>query len=281
LPLHACWWNDDGNRRYLLDEFVVSYAPSLSVFKRCLEREHAGRKKHSVLAIANPVPPGNLTFSELECAEIERLLGNDRCLILSREQATKDAVMHYAGQRHWLHFSCHGRYQLDAPFESSLLLANKESLSVAEILERLDLRHTWLTVLSACETGLVDFREISDEHYGLPIGFLFAGTPTVWGTLWTVNDLTTALLMVKAYDELINAGNTKAKAIREAQLWLRDMAAADFEALVQERQAESSRDAVGSVGSIRLNHRLDNVTDPAERPFAHPYYWAAMQSVGA
>lgn len=281
LPLHACWWNKDSHRRYLLDDFVVSYAPSLSVFQRCLEREHAGRKKYSVLGIANPVPPGNLPFSEFECAEIERLLGHDRCLILSREQATKEAVMQYAGQSHWLHFSCHGRYQLDAPFESSLLLANKESLSLAEILERLDLRHTWLTVLSACETGLVDFREISDEHYGLPIGFLFAGAPTVWGTLWTVNDLTTAMLMVKAYDELINAGNTKAKAIREAQLWLRDMPAVDFETLIQERQAQTSPDAMVLVRSTRLNDKLDNITESKECPFAHPYYWAGMQSIGA
>jgi CHAT domain-containing protein len=282
LPLHACWWNENGERRYLLDEdeFVITYAPSLSVFKRCLERERAGREKETLLGIANPVPPGNLVFSEWECAEIERLLGHERCLILWREKATAEELMRWVGQRHWLHFSCHGQYRLDAPLESSLLLANGETLTLGEILERLDLRQAWLTVLSACETGLVDFREIADEHYGLPLGFLFAGAPTVWGTLWTVNDLTTALLMVKAYEGLIREGKGKPEALRDAQLWLRDATAGELSAVLLQKEAELGRDRMAWTDLAPLTREMRFSRDPTECPFAHPYFWAGMQCVG-
>jgi CHAT domain-containing protein len=284
LPLHACWWNENGERRYLLDELVITYAPSLSVFKRCLERERAGRERETLLGIANPVPPGNLVFSEWECAEIERLLGHERCLILWREQATADELMRWVGQRHWLHFSCHGQYRLDAPLESSLWLANEETLTLGEILEKLDLRRAWLTVLSACETGLVDFREIADEHYGLPMGFLFAGAPTVWGTLWTVNDLTTALLMVEAYRGLVREGKGKPEALRDAQLWLRDATAGELSALLLQKIAELRRDGMAwtellsHIADLKRGMRFGH--DPAARPFAHPYFWAGMQCVG-
>ncbi|MCI0487416.1 MAG: CHAT domain-containing protein [Blastocatellia bacterium] len=254
LPMHACWWDEGGERRYLLDEFVISYAPSLSVYKRCLEREKEGREKDKLFGVANPIPPGNLVFSEWECDEIERMLGSESCMFLWGDKATRDEVLRQSGQNHLLHFSCHGQYRIDAPLMSSLFLANEEALTLGEILESIDARKTWLTVLSACETGLVDFREIADEHYGLPIGFLYAGAPTVWSTLWMVNDLTTALLVVEAYKRLFDGkGKSKPEAIREAQIWLRDVTAEEL----RRRDIEFDGDS-----------------------FAHPYYWAAMQCVG-
>lgn len=250
LPLHACWWEENGSRKYLLDEFVITYAPSLSVFKRCLEREKEGRKRETLLGVANPVPPGNLEFSEQECKKIEMLLGNRRCLILWRERATKAEVQRWMRGRNLLHFSCHGQYRLDLPLESSVQLAGGEKLTLGEIFEGVHLPQAWLVVLSACETGLVDFREIADEHFGLPTGFLFAGAPTVFGSLWMVNDLSTALLMAKVYEGLERDGKGKPEALRDAQRWLRDLPA----------QVEEAA--------------------PNDRSFARPYWWAAFQCVG-
>jgi CHAT domain-containing protein len=280
LPLHACWWEKDGRRRYLLDDYVITYAPSLSVFKRCLERERAGRSKQTLLGIANPKPPGNLVFSEWECEEIERLLGDERCLFLWGEQATKAEMMRWVGERHWLHFSCHGQYRLDAPLESSLSLAQGDKLTLGEILEKLDLQHTWLTVLSACETGLVDFREIADEHYGLPLGFLFAGAPTVWGTLWTVNDLTTALLIREAYQNLIGENAGKPEALREAQRWLRDAKAEELLALISNKQAALGYDRMAWYHLSPLRRDVEYGYEPQACPYSHPYFWAGMQCVG-
>jgi CHAT domain-containing protein len=279
LPLHACWWEEDGVRKYLLDEFVIRYAPSLSVFKRCLERERAGRKRETLLGVANPVPPGNLVFSEWECEEIERLIGNERCLMLWREKATEAEVRRWIRERNYLHFSCHGQYRLDAPLESSLHLAGKDTLTLGEILEGVYLPQAWLVVLSACETGLVDFREVADEHFGLPTGFLYAGAPTVYGSLWSVNDLSTALLMVKVYEGLEREGKGKAEALRDAQIWLRDLTAREALTLVRKKEAELSGERMARADVVPLRRALE-LSDPNDRPFAHPYHWAGFQCVG-
>ena len=279
LPLHACWWEEDGVRRYLLDEFVIRYAPSLSVFKRCLERERAGRKRETLLGVANPVPPGNLIFSEWECEEIERLIGNERCLILWREKATETEVRQWVGERNYLHFSCHGQYRLDNPLESALYLAGGDKLTLGEIFEGVYLPKAWLVVLSACETGLVDFREVADEHFGLPMGFLYVGAPTVYGSLWSVNDLSTALLMVKVYEGLGRDGKSKPEALRDAQRWLRDLTAREALALVQSKEDELLRERMAWADVAPLRRALE-LADPNDRPFAHPYHWAAFQCVG-
>jgi CHAT domain-containing protein len=279
LPLHACWWEEDGVRKYLLDEFVIRYAPSLSVFKRCLERERAGRKRETLLGVANPVPPGNLVFSEWECEEIERLIGNERCLMLWREKATEAEVRQWMRERNYLHFSCHGQYRLDAPLESSLRLAGVDALTLGEILESVYLPRAWLVVLSACETGLVDFREVADEHFGLPTGFLYAGVPTVYGSLWSVNDLSTALLMVKVYEGLEREGKSKPEALRDAQIWLRDLMAREALTLVRRKEAELSGERMAWADVVPLRRALE-WSDPHDHLFAHPYYWAGFQCVG-
>ncbi len=60
---------------------------------------------------------------------------------------------------------------------------------------------TELTVLSACETGMSAVWE-GDELLGLARGFLYAGTPSLVVSLWTVNDRSTAQLMRRFYEGL-------------------------------------------------------------------------------
>ena len=67
-----------------------------------------------------------------------------------------------------------------------------------------------LVTLSACETGLIDFNNTSDEYIGLPSGFLLAGSPSVVSSLWKVNDLSTSFLMIKFYENLFKLDNLEA-----------------------------------------------------------------------
>jgi CHAT domain-containing protein len=71
-----------------------------------------------------------------------------------------------------------------------------------------------LTVLSACETGMSAVWE-GDELLGLARGFLYAGTPSLVVSLWTVNDRSTAELMRHFYTEL-QRGASKARALQKA-----------------------------------------------------------------
>jgi tetratricopeptide (TPR) repeat protein/CHAT domain-containing protein len=284
LPLHACWWDEDGRRRYLMDEFVIRYAPSLTLFQILWARERGRRKL--LLAVANPT--GDLPFAEYECEQIEACWGGARAQVLWREQGTRHAVLENAASAHLLHFACHGVYDLANPLESPLLLANGETLTLGAMLELLNLPHAQLVVLSACETALVNPAEQADEHFGLALGPLYAGAPTAWGTLWAVADVATGLLMGKAY-ELLRAGKSKAAALREAQLWLRDLTAAQAQEILEAQAAtagqptrevaltEMTRLALAQLLPVQRRFAL---MDDTERPFAHPYFWAAFQCVG-
>jgi CHAT domain-containing protein/tetratricopeptide (TPR) repeat protein len=284
LPLHACWWDEDGRRRYLMDEFVIRYAPSLTLFQILWARERGRREL--LLAVANPT--GDLPFAEYECEQIEACWGGARAQVLWREQGTRHAVLENAASAHLLHFACHGVYDLANPLESHLKLANGETLTLGAMLELLNLPHAQLVVLSACETALVDPAEQADEHFGLALGPLYAGAPTAWGTLWAVADVATGLLMGKAY-ELLRAGRSKAAALREAQLWLRDLTAAQAQEILEAQAAaagqptrevaltEMTRLALAQLLPVQRRFAL---MDDTERPFAHPYFWAAFQCVG-
>jgi tetratricopeptide (TPR) repeat protein len=284
LPLHACWWEEGGQRRYWIDEFVIRYAPSLTLFRILWARERERRRRELLLAVANPT--GDLPFAEYECEQIEAHWGGARAQVLWRDQGTRNAVLENASAAHLLHFACHGVYDLANPLESPLLLANGERLTLGAMLEQLNLPHAQLVALSACETALTDPEEQADEHFGLTLGPLYAGAPTVWGTLWAVADVATGLLMGKAY-ELLGEGKSKAAALREAQLWLRDLTAAQARAILAAQAAGQPTQAVALAEVARMalaqllpEQRRFAVMDAAERPFAHPYYWAAFQCVG-
>lgn len=119
-----------------------------------------------------------------------------------------------------LHFSTHGLAIPGKPLESFLLLANRERLTLREVLE-MDLEQARLAVLSACETGIPCTR-LLDEVISLPSGFLQAGVPGVIGSLWSVGDASTMMLMARFYDLWRREGFDPPEALRQAQIWLRD-----------------------------------------------------------
>jgi CHAT domain-containing protein/tetratricopeptide (TPR) repeat protein len=74
-----------------------------------------------------------------------------------------------------------------------------------------------LVVLSACQTGLgQDMR--GEGLIGLTRGFMYAGSPRVLVSLWSVNDDSTAVLMTEFYKAMLQQNLTPAAALRAAQL---------------------------------------------------------------
>jgi CHAT domain-containing protein len=215
LPLHAASWKDANRvKRYLFEEYTISYAPSISVFKRCVENEK--QRSNKTLFVTNPT--GDLYFSEQEVSYIERLQQPSRNY--SGKDATKRAVIEALREAYgFTHFSCHGFYRSENPFESGLVMFDGEVIKLGEIIN-CNLKSNWLTTLSACETGMVDFQSPTDEHFGLPLGFIFAGSPSVWASLWSVSDLATSDLMQEAYENLGKEEykSNKPEALRQAQL---------------------------------------------------------------
>ncbi|MBD1895198.1 CHAT domain-containing protein [Coleofasciculus sp. FACHB-129] len=74
-----------------------------------------------------------------------------------------------------------------------------------------------LVVLSACETGLGE--EVKGEGLvGLTRGFMYAGTPRVVVSLWSVSDRATSELMTKFYKGMLEKNLQPAAALRAAQI---------------------------------------------------------------
>jgi len=74
-----------------------------------------------------------------------------------------------------------------------------------------------LVVLSACETALG--KDIKGEGLiGLTRGFIYAGSPRVVASLWSVKDESTAILMVSFFRSMIKEGKRPAEALRLAQI---------------------------------------------------------------
>ena len=76
-----------------------------------------------------------------------------------------------------------------------------------------------LVVLSACETGLGEVVQ-GEGLIGLTRGLMYAGTPRVVTSLWSVPDAETATLMGKFYEKMLQNNLRPAEALRAAQLEL-------------------------------------------------------------
>jgi CHAT domain-containing protein len=157
-------------------------------------------------------------------------------------------------------------------------------LSVREIQRAWDL-NAELVTLSACETAL-GRRAGGEGFVGFTQALLVSGARSVCLSLWKVDDTATALLMQRFYQDLLGrraglkAPLPKAAALAEAKAWLRGLSRDE---VVATAAVLSSGDARG-VGAPRRQPAEGRSNVPAvsggERPYAHPYHWAAFVLVG-
>lgn len=74
-----------------------------------------------------------------------------------------------------------------------------------------------LVVLSACNTGSGELVQ-GEGLIGLTRGLMYAGTPRVVTSLWSVPDEQTSILMGKFYEKMLQQNLPPAQALRAAQL---------------------------------------------------------------
>jgi CHAT domain-containing protein len=201
----------------------------------------------------------------------------------------------------YLHFATHGVLDQSRPSRSALILSQVAlpdpaeqfdkglpvydgKITVEEIVENWELDAD-LVVLSACNTALG--RHAKGEGFiGFAQALLTAGARSVVLSLWKVDDTATSLLMDRFYGNLLGQteGLTKplpkAEALSEAKRWLRELPAAEATKLRAGMTAGVDR------GKGRIS-RVDPdapppkpATPPGDKPYAHPYYWAAFILIG-
>jgi CHAT domain-containing protein/Flp pilus assembly protein TadD len=93
---------------------------------------------------------------------------------------------------------------------------SEDGILTALELASLNLRHTQLVVLSACETGIGDVIN-GEGVYGLRRALVLSGAASQLISLWKVDDNGTKDLMVQYYDRLL-ANQGRSLALRQVQL---------------------------------------------------------------
>jgi CHAT domain-containing protein len=206
VPFHALL---DGTRA-LLDDFVVSYAPSASVHHLCRARAASGRGS-LVLGVPDAAAPHIVQ----EVEGVARFLPDPRVFL--GEEATESVLRRYGATSRFVHIATHGRFRHDNPMFSSVQLGTSR-LSLFDLYQ-LELPAE-LVALSGCGTGL-NVAEGGDELLGLVRGLLYAGTQSALVTLWDVSDLSTSRFMSRFY-EFLAEGQDKGIALRQAMRELRE-----------------------------------------------------------
>jgi CHAT domain-containing protein len=151
-----------------------------------------------------------------------------------------------------------------------------------------------------------------EEFVGLPGAFMTVGAAAVFGTLWPVDDLASTLLTARFYELHLRQGLSPAAALRQAQLWLRDVTRADLAECIDNAVAQGRLDtensrllehALGIVPTVGAEGKNDAHMHIAvrffdiesaeggplplprnrsngERPFEHPVYWGGFVLTG-
>lgn len=125
----------------------------------------------------------------------------------------------------YVHFATHGFLNSQHPELSGVLLSLYNERGEPEdgflrLHEVFNLKlEADMVVLSACQTGLG--KEVKGEGLiGLTRGFMYAGTPRVVVSLWSVSDRATADLMERFYRGILVEHLTPAASLRAAQIGL-------------------------------------------------------------
>jgi len=284
LPLHAVWRPDltsPTGRHYFCDEFTVSYAPSALALHHA-QSAAATQPTRQLLAVAEPKPvqADPLPSAQAEIDAIAALF--EAPVSLRHEAATHQAIVQALAPADLVHFACHGKNNWANPLESGLCMAGDQLLTVRDLLGMKNAAGR-LAVLSACETGIVG-TELPDEVIALPSALLQAGFGGVVASLWSVADMSTAMLMARFYAYWQQEGLSPAQALRAAQIWLRDT--------TNREKGEYFKQFIPALsGSTVANNHLPSAVartfynqimkrSGKERDFAHPYWWAAFYLTG-
>jgi CHAT domain-containing protein len=204
--------------KYLIENYQIGYIPSATALKYVFAKRK--QKSGNLLAFGNPdlnATQMQLPFAEKEVQGIKTLFPTANIKI--GEDASEANFKEHAGGYDILHIASHGEFNANTPLFSCLRLSagNGEDgrLETREIFG-LNL-NAYLVTLSACNTAIGKLTK-GDEVVGLTRAFIFAGTPSILGTIWSVNDESTSIFMNHFYNNLKTMD--KLKSLQKAQIAL-------------------------------------------------------------
>jgi CHAT domain-containing protein len=272
---------------YLGDRFQIAYSPSAGAFVSCRKAPRVERSVDRVLAVADPIyAPGGVqelpaASSAIDLTRHRAATNGDRealdrlprlpfandeleairasyknCTTLNQLDASEVQLRRVQSSQHFdiIHFATHALAETPLRQRCALALSRADvdgSPTNDGLVDALEIQLEWqldadMVVLSGCQTasGTHWFR---GEPTGLAGVLLGIGARSVVASMWKVDDLATARLMVRFCQNLSGTREpmSKVAALAEARTWLR-----------------TYEDSEG------------------RRPFAHPAYWAGFILLG-
>ena len=235
---------------YLIQDYAVSYAPSLTVLREMKKHRSpaagASPVQNTLLAVGNPAIGARtadrvkavfmdeklvpLPQAERQVNLLRDLYGRDAASVYVGPDAREGRVKQEANRYRILHLATHGILNNNSPMYSHLVLSQDEHsgeedglLEAWEIMS-MDLKAD-LVVLSACETARGRFGA-GEGVIGLTWALFVAGCPASVVSQWKVEASSTTELMIEFHRNLV-AGDrmpsvrvTKSESLRRAALKL-------------------------------------------------------------
>lgn len=280
----------DANGKYLIETYTILIAPSIQVLELTNNRGKVQRSQtveghlSSALVVGNPKMPTiplteppvqlqDLPWAKTEAQTIAPLLNTQA---ITGTDATKAHITQLLPKARLIHLATHGLLddirQLGIPGAIALAPSDDDNgfLTAGEIY---DMKlNAELVVLSACSTG--QGKITGDGVIGLSRCLIAAGVKSVIVSLWSVEDLSTALLMVKFY-QIFQQGVAASVALNEAQRWLLGVTKTELSVWLKTND-ERFFDTTLKVNLRRRLHQLDDNA----KLFYNPRYWAAFCASG-
>lgn len=263
-------------RRYVIEDYAVFYAPSLSVLREMKAKTLNSRSRgsaESMTAAANSTrllafgePYFNdlskafvtshqkkeaaiLTSKEKEVLALLQFYGPENSAVFRKGQASEKLFKSLAGRYNVIHLATEGILDNRNPMRSYVELAKDPGdagedgkLEVAELMN-LDLRAE-LVVMSACHTarGRIGAGE---GLIGMSWALSVAGAPTTVVSHWKVESDSTSELMIRFHEQLLSTNSENGSGVSKAEAM---------------RQA-----AIGLIKNLN---------------YSHPFFWAGFSVVG-
>jgi CHAT domain-containing protein len=280
-PIHAAPWRSDHGDRCLVDLIDIRHAPSALIATTAQRRAKARQAAPPrLVALGDPErshPKRKLPAAGPEVEEIAAMFADSSCAVGA--DADRDFLRQHLENATHLHLACHAHGGLFDSSETAIFLASGALPATA--LTALGEMATRLVVVSACQSAISEIAGLPEEALSIATVMLAAGSACAIASLWEVDDLATALLMTKLYEEMLISGHRPPEALRRAQLWLRNLSEEDESRFFERHpalEAEFSRRA--STGEVP-GQRGSSPGHPGSGPYTHPEFWAPFIAVGS
>jgi CHAT domain-containing protein/Tfp pilus assembly protein PilF len=237
-----------GKARYLMEEYGISYAPSVSSLYNILKRTKGLERKSDLLAVGDPayslplserresLDSGEIVqaydlgsgfhifplhYASKEIRSISTLFRKSARRVVSGSEATEEIIKNLPlSDYRIIHFATHSLVDETNANRSSLVLSLDRDPAEDGFYQAREIYNTRmradLVVLSACQTARGKYEK-GEGIQGLARAFFAAGAQSVLASLWNIDDKSTAFFMKLFYGYLAR-GKTKLEALNLAKI---------------------------------------------------------------